>query len=342
MQTRAAALLRPASREEPADYEVIDVELDPPQAGEVLVKLVAAGLCHSDDHPAKGDSQYQTYPMIGGHEGAGVVVDAGAGTDQFAVGDHVVFSCIPACGRCRWCSAGMQNLCRLGRNAAYGSRPDDNTSYRVHLDDGRDVGQVCSIGAFAEYTTVAVESLVKVPMDLSLDKLCLLGCAVGTGWGSAVNSAHLRPGNVVIIAGIGGVGANAVQGAVHQAAAHILAVDPVPFKREAALRLGATQVFEDLATAADVARSYTDGQGADAVILTIGVLRGQHVADAFAAIRKGGTVVVTGVAPQDEIGIPISIAELTLYQKRIQGALFGKPAPCGTSSTKPRCTALGF
>jgi len=141
--------------------------------------------------------------------------------------------------------------------------------------------------------------------------------------GSAVNSAEVRPSDTVIIMGIGGVGINAVQGAAHAAATNVIAVDPVAFKREKALELGATHVFVDIADADAFAKSVTNGQGAHSAIVTIGVVHGEHVAQAFNAIRKGGTVVVTGVTPVSEVGIPISLAMLTLNQKRIQGSLFG-------------------
>jgi Zn-dependent alcohol dehydrogenase len=127
---------------------------------------VASGLCHSDDHIATGDMPVPTYPFCGGHEGAGVVEKVGAGTPGWEVGDHVVFSFIPGCGRCRWCASGMQNLCDLGANLLTGARFQDPTSFRLHLDDGSPVGQMCGIGTFSEHTTVNVDSAIKVDKDV--------------------------------------------------------------------------------------------------------------------------------------------------------------------------------
>jgi S-(hydroxymethyl)glutathione dehydrogenase/alcohol dehydrogenase len=311
----------------PGKYEVIDLEVDDPWADELRVRLVASGLCHSDDHVATGDFPVGVYPFCGGHEGAGIVEAVGPGTSGWAVGDHVVFSMIPGCGRCRWCSTGQQMLCENGDAALTGARAGHPGSYRMRTADGAPVGQMCGISTFAEYTTVAAASAIKVEDDLPLEKLCLLGCGVGTGWGSAVNAAEVQPGHTTIIMGAGGIGANAVQGAAHVGAAHIIAVDPVEFKRASALQFGATHAFAGIAEATEFARSVTNGQGADSAIVTIGVVTGQHVAEAFSAIRKGGTVVVTGLGNAAEIGIPVSLTELTVYAKRIQGALYGQCVP---------------
>jgi NDMA-dependent alcohol dehydrogenase len=291
------------------------------------VRMVASGLCHSDDHFATGDVAISVLPYCGGHEGAGVVEKVGPYTGGFEAGDHVVFSFIPSCGRCRWCASGMQNLCDIGAGLLNGGRLEDPTSYRMHTLDGRPVGQMAGISTFAEYTVVSLPSAVKVDKDLPLDKACLLGCAVGTGWGSAVNSAEVRPGDTVIVMGIGGIGINAVQGAAVAGASHVIAVDPVALKRESALNLGATHAFETMREARALAKSFTNGQGADAAIVTVGVVTGEHVAEAFAAVRKAGTVVVTGAGKMMGVGVPISLTELTMYQKRLQGALFGQCSP---------------
>ncbi|HET9692081.1 MAG TPA: NDMA-dependent alcohol dehydrogenase [Acidimicrobiales bacterium] len=311
----------------PGTYEVIDLELDDPRQGELQVRMVASGLCHSDDHLATGDIPAAVYPIAGGHEGAGVVERVGPGTVGFEEGDHVVFSFLPGCGRCRWCASGMQNLCDLGATLLLGSRFDDPTSYRLTTTDGAPVAQMCGISTFCERTVVSVNSAVKVDKDLPLDKVCLLGCGVGTGWGSAVNSAQVRPGDTVIIMGIGGIGINAVQGAAHAGASNVIAVDPVQFKLEKAKQLGATHAFSSIEEADEFAKSVTNGQGADSVIVTIGVVKGDHVGQAFAATRKAGTVVVTGLGDITEVGIPVPLGELTLFQKRIQGSLFGQNSP---------------
>jgi NDMA-dependent alcohol dehydrogenase len=328
MRTRGAVI-----RSSPGQYECIELDLDEPRQDELLVRMVAAGLCHSDDHLATGDLRTGMLPMAGGHEGSGVVERVGPNTADFEVGDHVVFSFLAACGRCRWCATGHQNLCNVGATILSGARPGDPTSFRLRTTDGDRVGQMSGISTFCEYTVVSVMSAVKVPKDLPLETLCLLGCGVGTGWGSSVNSAAVAPGDAVIVMGVGGIGINAVQGAAHGGASHVIAVDPVAMKREKALELGATHAFADIAEAASFAKSVTDGQGADSAIVAVGVVTGEHVAQAFAAIRKAGTVVVTGIGPQSDVGIPVSLLELTLSQKRIQGSLFGA---CNPTADIPR------
>jgi NDMA-dependent alcohol dehydrogenase len=321
MKTRAAVI-----RQAPGQFEVAEVDLDEPRQGEVLVRLAAAGLCHSDDHIATGDLPVATYPMIGGHEGAGVVEAVGPHTDGITVGDHVVFSFLPVCGRCRWCATGHQNLCDLGATLLVGSRFGDPADFRVH-EAGRNVGQMSGTGTFAEYTTVDMRSIVKLPADLPLEVACLIGCGVVTGWGSAVNSAEVKPGDIVIVMGVGGIGINAVQGAAMAGASEVIAVDPVPFKQETALKLGATSAFASMSEATEYARGRTGGQGADAAIITVGVITGEHIAEGFAAIRKAGTLVVTAIGALTNVGIPILGPELVLYQKRIQGSLFGAANP---------------
>lgn len=321
MRTRGAVL-----RQSPGQYEVVELELDRPQQNELMVKMVASGLCHSDDHAATGDLPMRRYPVCGGHEGAGIVVEVGPHTEGFTVGDHVIFSFLPGCGRCRWCASGRQNLCDRGAEIMGGGRPNDPTSFRLTLD-GVQVGQTSGLGTFSEHTTVHVTSAIKVDKSLPLQALCLLGCGVGTGWGAAVNSAEVYPGQTVIVMGIGGIGINAVQGAAHAGASHIIAVDPVAFKRETALTLGATHAVGNMEQATKIARSFTNGQGADSAIVTPGVVTGEHIAEAFASIRKAGNCVVVGLSPFSTVGIPISPAELVLYQKRIQGSLFGAGNP---------------
>jgi NDMA-dependent alcohol dehydrogenase len=321
MKTRSAIVARV-----PGEYEVVELDLDQPRRGEALVRMVAAGLCHSDDHVVTGDMPVRTYPMCGGHEGGGVVEALGPDAEGVQVGDHVVFSFLPVCGRCRWCSTGHQNLCKLGAGLARGSRVDDPTSFRMHYE-GRPVGQVCGVSTFSEYTTVDLRSVVTVSKDIPLDSACLVGCGVLTGWGAAVNSAEVKPGDVVICMGIGGIGINAVQGAAQAGAAEVIAVDPVEFKRTTALELGATSAYATIEEATEYVRSVTNGQGADSTIVTVGVTTGEHIAQGFASIRKAGTLVVTGLGNMAITGIPISAAELVLYQKRIQGSLFGAANP---------------
>jgi len=308
----------------PGKWEVVDVDVSPPREGELLIRMTASGLCHSDDHVATGDLPFSRMPVVGGHEGAGIVDEVGPHTPGWAVGDHVVLSFIPVCGRCRWCASGMQNLCNAGAGIMSGTRPDG--SFRMELD-GVPLGQMSGISTFSQWSTVSVFSAVKVPQDIPLEQACLTGCGIGTGWGSAVNSAEVKPGHVVIVMGVGGIGINAVQGAADAGARVLIAVDPVELKRTTALALGATHATATMEEAAELARSFTDGQGADSCIVCVGVTTGEHIAQGVEAIRKGGTCVATGIGRMAETGIPVSPTQLTLYQKRIQGSLYGASNP---------------
>lgn len=319
MKTRAALL-----RQQPGKWEVTDVDLDAPGCGEVLVEMAASGLCHSDDHCLTGDLPLGALPVCGGHEGAGVVREIGPGVTGLAEGDHIVTSFVPACGHCRPCVSGLQNLCDNGALISTGTQLDGTC--RMHVD-GTDVATMAALGTFSQWQVFDQLSCVKVPEDVPLSTACLIACGVPTGWGSATNAAGIRSGDVVLVIGCGGVGINAVQGAAHMGASRVVAVDPQPFKREMALKLGATDAFADLASARELAHSLTNGQGAASAIVAIGVTTGQDVADAFHAVRKAGTVVVTGIGKFDEFNIPVSLLELTMYQKRIQGSLYGNGAP---------------
>ncbi|GAA2360917.1 NDMA-dependent alcohol dehydrogenase [Saccharopolyspora halophila] len=313
-------------RSSPGRYETVEVELDDPRQSEVTVKLAASGLCHSDDHVATGDVPVGVYPYAGGHEGSGVITAVGPSTPGFAVGDHVVFSFLPACGRCEFCARGMSNLCDLGASLLTGARADDPSSFRMHLD-GEPVGQQCGISTFSEHTTVSIDSVVKIDKSIPLRSAALIGCGVPTGWGSAVKSANLEPGDTAIVMGIGGIGVNALQGAAHAGATTIIAVDPVATKEDWAKQFGATHFCTSIEEAAEHARSITNGQGADATIVTVGVVEGEHIGEALASIRKAGTVVVTGLGDITAVGAPIALGDLTLMQKRLQGSLFGESNP---------------
>ena len=318
VQTRGAVI-----RKAPGELEVVDMELDDPRRDEVQVRLVASGLCHSDDHHVTGDLPVGTYPFALGHEGAGIVEKVFDNDKGIREGDHVVFSAIPSCGHCRFCSTGRQNLCDLAKGILAGPRWTDG-SFRLHLaNDGTPVGQMCGISTFCAHSTVSLSSVIKIDEDIPLDKACLIGCAVSTGWGSAVNSAEVVPGDVVIVMGAGGIGASAIQGAAHAGAATIIAADPVALKREKALEFGATDTASSIEEAAELARERTNGQGADATIVTVGVLRPEHVTQALASVRRAGTVVATAVGVHEVIDTPLALFDLTLSQKRLQGSLFG-------------------
>ena len=293
----------------------------------MTVKIAASGLCHSDDHVATGDIPVGILPYAGGHEGAGVITAVGPNTPGYEVGDHIVFSFLPACGRCEFCARGLSNLCDLGATLLTGARAEDPTSFRMHTLDGEPVGQQCGISTFSEYTTASTASVVTIDKSIPLRAAALLGCAVPTGFGSAVRSAEVAPGDTVIVMGIGGIGASALQGAAHAGATTVIAVDPVARKRGWAAQFGATHAFATIDEAADHARSITNGQGADSTIISVGVVEGEHVAQALSSIRKAGTVVLPALGNIAVTGAPLALGELTLFQKRLQGSLFGASNP---------------
>ena len=322
MLTKAAVLFT-----QPGKWEVTELELEPPRQDELLIKMAAAGLCHSDDHILTGDLPIPpaALPIAGGHEGAGTVEEVGPNTPGWKVGDRVVLTFLPMCGLCRWCASGMQNLCDNGALVLAGVRQDGTR--RLTLD-GQPVGQAAGVATFSEWSTVSVQSAVKCPDDISLEAACLTSCGVGTGWGSAVRSADVRPGDVVIVMGTGGIGMNAVQGAAHAGASVVIAVDPVAMKRSASFSFGATHAVATMAEATEIARGFTNGQGADSCIVCVGVTTGEHVAQAVDSIRKAGTCVLTGLPrAADDVSLPISLRHIVLYQKRLQGSLFGASSP---------------
>ena len=330
MKMKAAILWEPKT-----DWSVEEVELDPPKAGEVLVKLVGSGLCHSDEHLLTGDLAVpdeaqkemgiQQFPVIGGHEGAGEVVEVGPGVTNLQPGDHVVFGFIPSCGQCPSCSTGHQNLCDLGAYLFAGRQVTDFTAR--HHARGQDLGLMCCIGTFGEYTVASQASCIKIENDIPLDKAALVGCGVTTGWGSAVYAADVQPGETVVVVGCGGVGMNAVQGAAMAGARHVVAVDPVEFKREQARDLRGDPLGDDIAEATELVNELTWGALANKVILTMGVAQGEYIQPALAMTAKGGRVVQTAVAPFSVDSVSMNLFELTMYEKQLVGAIFGSANP---------------
>jgi S-(hydroxymethyl)glutathione dehydrogenase/alcohol dehydrogenase len=319
------------------DWTVEDIEIDAPKEGEVLVRTAYAGLCHSDEHLVTGDlvptpeamammGMTDYLPMVGGHEGSGVVDAVGPGVRTLKPGDHVSVSFIPSCGRCRFCATGQQNLCDLGALLFLGGMITDQT-YRHHNARGETLRTMSKLGTFAEAMVVSEDSLIKVDPDLPLSAVALVSCGVATGWGSAVHRAGVQAGETVVVIGIGGIGMNAVQGAKMAGAAKIIAVDPLEFKREKAMEFGATHVAASTVEALAMIAELTQGLMADRVICTPGIMTGDILGPAVNAARKGGTVVVTAVAPMAQSQADISLFELAMFNKEVKGSIFGSGNP---------------
>lgn len=315
-------------RGEPWSVEEIDV--DAPGPGEVLVDWAAAGLCHSDEHFRDGsrvgpDFDDVVYPLLGGHEGAGVVAEVGPGVTEFGVGDHVVASFSPTCGKCRYCTSGRGGLCNANKDfMRRGQLLDGSIKHRVR---GRDLYVMAKLGTFAERTTVAGGSIIKIDPDLSLDAACLVSCGVATGWGSAVVRAETKPGDLVVVIGLGGLGMSAVQGARLAGAADIVAIDPFELRRTVAEKLGATHTAESIDAARGVIAHLSFGQGADRVIMTPSVVTGKIVNEALSITGKGAICVSTGMGEYGETDVPIDIGAFALYHKDLRGCLFGGMDP---------------
>ena len=307
------------------DWSVEEVELDGPRDGEVLVRLAASGLCHSDEHLVTGDLPVPGFPYIGGHEGAGEVVEVGPGVTGLAVGDHVVFGFIPSCGQCPSCASGHQNLCDYGALILEGLQLSDGSA-RHHVR-GKDARLMCVLGTFEPYTVVHQFSCIKIDGDIPLDKAALVGCGVTTGLGSAIYAGDVQPGDTLVVVGIGGIGVNAVQGARLAGAEQILAVDPIEFKRDQAQRFGATHTASSMEEALPLLTEITRGKMARTVILTMGLVKGEHVAPALALTAKAGTCVVTGLASAMDVTATVSLLDLTLFEKHLRGSLFGSSNP---------------
>jgi NDMA-dependent alcohol dehydrogenase len=319
-------------------WQVEEIDVGDPKAGEVLVQWAVAGLCHSDEHivtgdmvppeemwPAMGIDSF--FPIVGGHEGAGIVAGVGPGVTSVQPGDHISASFIPACGRCRYCSTGRQNLCDAGAGAFGKGMITDGTIRHRLAADGSDLNMFAKLGTFAEYTCVAESQVIKVEPDLPLDVVALVSCGVATGWGSATKRADVAPGDTVVVVGIGGIGINAVQGARMAGAKHVVAVDPLEFKREKAMEFGATHTFASMAEAMPAVMDMTWGQMADKVIMTPGVMHGDLMALGTQLAGKGGTIVVTAVAPITQTESSVNLFEIAMWNKEIKGTIFGSLNP---------------
>lgn len=336
MKSRAAVL-----RGVGVDWEVTDIELDPPRAGEVLVQMAFAGICHSDEHFYTGDSVPskdmedlmrasgmrvpEWFPMLGGHEGSGIVEEVGPGVTSLKPGDHVAISFFPACGSCRWCVTGHTYLCDVGADIYSKEMTTDGTRRR-HLGD-EDLMAMMQVGTFSEYVVASERSLVRINDWISLEAASLVSCGVTTGFGSGSVAAGTEVGDTVVVIGVGGIGMNAVQGAKAAGAKHIIAVDPNEFKRQIAPSFGATHTSSDAGAAVELVKDLTWGVMADRVVLTPGVLPPDLVLVAMMLLRKGGTCVVTSMAKVTDMMVPLILPDMVSSCKTLKGVLYGEMNP---------------
>jgi alcohol dehydrogenase len=314
----------PAPYAESRPLEIAELELDPPGDGELLVKVGAAGLCHSDLSVIDG-SRPRVMPMVLGHEAAGEVVEVGPGVGDFEAGDHVVLAFVPACGGCEPCRTGRAALCDAGAAANVAGELLGGGRRWHPLDGDAEMNHHLGVSAFADHIVVSARSAVKVDPSLPHEIAALFGCAVLTGVGAVQNSADVRMGDAVAIFGLGGVGLAALLGARLAGASRIVAVDMVQDKLDLALELGATDVVlaGGEGTVEDVRRA-AGGAGADKAIETVG--NAQVLADAYAATKRGGTTVTVGL-PHPSKTLSIPAVSLVAEERTLKGSYLGSCVP---------------
>ena len=299
-----------------APLVVEDVELDEPSAGEVLVKLMAAGVCHSDWHIVKGEWSRHPPPIILGHEGAGIVEAVGPNVVNLHEGDHVILTLCANCGRCDVCQSGWPNLCE--------QRVEPSSRPRVKAT-GTPVDQLMGLGTFASYTVVPEIAAVRVDKDIPFAQAALVGCGVVTGVGAAMNTARVQPGAAVAVFGCGGVGLNCMQGSAIAGATTIIAVDLLDTKLELAREFGATHtVNSSREDPVERIKELTGGSGAHYAFEAIGLVEAPFV-QSIECTRRGGMTVWVGHAPDNT---PVTIDAISLaYEKTIRASLYGSARP---------------
>jgi S-(hydroxymethyl)glutathione dehydrogenase/alcohol dehydrogenase len=321
--TPAALQMRACVMREPGrPVGVEDVLLDPPRRGEVLVRIAAAGVCHSDVHLADGLLGEGRWPIVLGHEGAGVVEAVGEEVSSIAPGDHVVFCMVPACGVCGACRAGRPTLCEVaGMHSVAGNLLDGSS--RLRAADGTVLQHGLTVACFANYAVVAAAGALRIPDEIPLWQAALLGCGVVTGFGAVTHAAGVRIGQRVCVIGCGGVGLQVIAAARLAGAAQIIAVDRRQEKLEHAVRRGATHVVDaNTPDAAAEIRAITGG-GVDYAFEVVG--SAATIRTAWDALRPGGRAVVVGLAPR---GTEVSLPAIEfLSEKAIIGSYYGSADP---------------
>jgi alcohol dehydrogenase len=314
-----AGLSRPYSESKPVRVE--EIELDPPGFGEVLVKVSAAGLCHSDLSVVNGNRPRAT-PMVLGHEGSGIVEALGEGVNDYKVGDHVVFIFVPSCGNCIPCKEGRPALCEPGL-AAGGAGTLLSGEKRIRLN-GDLINHQVGVSCFSEYTVVSSKSLVKVEKTLPLDEAALFGCAVITGAGAVFNTANIRVGSTVAVVGLGGTGLAALMGAKAAGASKIIGIDLLKEKLDIAKQLGADEVYQaDDPNLLNNLSDFTSG-GVNYSFECVGSEKAMELA--YKILKRGGTVVSSGLSHPDK-SFSIQHVDLVAGEKVIKGSFLGSCVP---------------
>jgi NDMA-dependent alcohol dehydrogenase len=300
------------------------IQLDPPSATEVLVRVAAVGLCRTDYHVMQGERRVAMRPMVLGHEAAGVVEEVGHEVQSIHRGDHVVLTFIPGCGICRWCQKGLHHLCAEAPRITNGPQLDG--TYRRRDKDGTATGAFCMIGGFAERTVVNQASVVVIDKDVPLELASLVACGVPAGVGAARYRARVKTGDSVLVVGCGGDGMNVIQGARLCGASRIIAADVVPLKLDWAREFGATDFINARGEALTRAvLELTDGLGVEHAFVCIDPP--ETLVPAFRATAKAGNVVVTALTSDSVAEIKIPPLELFVTQKAVMGAVYGFASP---------------
>ncbi len=298
------------------------ITLDAPGHDEVCVRVKAAGLCRSDHHLIDGGYSEIRRPIVPGHEGAGVVAEVGGNVKGIKAGDHVLFCVpVPACGYCPACLSGLTYYCENGQYTGAGMQISDHRAR--HHGRGEDLSIFVFLGTFADYTIVNQFSCVKIDPSLPFEKVCTIGCAGVTGWGSVQNTARTQPGETVIVLGVGGVGANALMAARFIGAKDVIAVDPLSTKRDVASSFGANHAVANLEEARELVGSLSAGRMADVVIMALGTGDGELLAPSLGLLGKRGRVVIVNVHPEDETHAAVSLKNLQSYEKQVLGCSNG-------------------
>ncbi|MGH7318097.1 MAG: zinc-binding dehydrogenase [Candidatus Rokuibacteriota bacterium] len=317
MKAKAAVLFEVGQK-----LSIREVTVEDPRAGEVRIRMAAGGVCHSDLHVMTGHLS-ASLPAILGHEGAGVVDAVGPGVSSVRPGDHVIPLWRLSCGECEYCTDGRPALCPAGTQIRMTGRLLDGTT-RFSLD-GQEIRHFAGVSSFAQYSVVPEKAVLKIPDDLPLDHAALLGCAVITGVGAAINAARVKPGSSVAVFGTGGVGLNVVQGAALAGAEKIIAVDLLDSKLEYARRFGATHTVNASAgNAVEQIRALTGGTGVNYAFEVVGTPA--TIRQAYDALAKRGVAVVVGVAPFTmEVSVPIM--PLVYEERVLTGSVYGSSRP---------------